>query len=133
MLCWVSCLVTLVEARLNVFLGIFLIIWTKQHLRTGCPGLIDDGSRTGGNGLILCADSFTQFDVVQLMNVIRIKWDISSTIRYQNGNPRIYISRLNLVNKVLPLVCPHMCLFSIYKLIKPLSNVAQYYILGKFG
>ncbi|MBP1357802.1 MAG: hypothetical protein JZD40_04860 [Sulfolobus sp.] len=67
------------------------------------------------NGLVLCTDSFTVFDVVQLMNVLLIKYDIYSTINYNNKQPRIYINRVNLL-KLRRLVLPHMCKFSQYKL-----------------
>lgn len=38
-------------------------------------------------GLTLCTDSFTTQDVVKLMNVLLIKYDIKSTIHMENKRP----------------------------------------------
>lgn len=42
-------------------------------------------------GLILCTDSFTLRDVVLLMNVLKIKYDINISIHIDYKRPRIYI------------------------------------------
>ena len=43
-------------------------------------------------GLVLCTDSYTLQEVVTLINVLKIKYDIDCTIQGINNNrPRIYI------------------------------------------
>ena len=42
-------------------------------------------------GLILCTDSFTLQDNVKLMNVLRIKYGLNTSIHMDNKRPRIYI------------------------------------------
>lgn len=64
--------------------------------------------------MVLCTDLFTLPDVVMLMNVLRIKWDIPSTIQYCNGLPRIYIASRDM-DKVRAVVMPHMHPFFYYK------------------
>jgi len=74
-----------------------------------------DGSKSSNAGLVLCTDNFTIPDVVKLMNVLIIKWNIQSSINYSNGKPRIYISRLETL-KVRELVKPYMCEHFKYKI-----------------
>lgn len=62
-------------------------------------------------GLTLCTDSFTTQDVVKLMNVLLIKYDIKSTIHMENKRPRIYIlpeSMFKLRNVVSLHILPSM-------------------------
>jgi len=66
--------------------------------------------------LILCTDFFTVPDVVRLMNVLMIKYNIECYLHYNAGLPRIYIPRRE-VSKVLAIVQPHMCSFFMYKLL----------------
>ncbi len=73
-----------------------------------------DGGRQG-TGLVLCTDNFTVIDVVRLVNVFYIKYDIATHIHYCNGKPRIYINRVEL-EKLRTAVLPYMCTFSLYKL-----------------
>jgi hypothetical protein len=50
-----------------------------------------DGAKLN-KGLVLCTDSFTVKDVVKLSNVLKIKYDINTTIQgIKNNSPRIYI------------------------------------------
>ena len=80
-----------------------------------------DGSKTGGGGLILCTDSFSLKDIILLMNILKIKFDIDATIywRYSispkdrktilNNNikqGRIYINKKNY-NKIILLKKKH--------------------------
>ena len=63
-------------------------------------------------GLVLCTDSFTLQEVLLLMNVLRIKYNINSTIQgLNNKRPRIYIlpeSMPKLRNLVEPHILPSM-------------------------
>jgi hypothetical protein len=52
--------------------------------------IIGDGTRQG-SGLVICTHSFTVEEVVRLMTVLYVRYDIDSTLQYQNGQPRIYI------------------------------------------
>ena len=74
-----------------------------------------DGAKLN-KGLVLCTDSFTIQEVITLMNVLKIKYDINSTIQgIQNQRPRIYIlqeSMPKLINIVRPYFLPSM----LYKL-----------------
>lgn len=67
-------------------------------------------------GLVLCTDSFTLQKVVLLMNVLRIKYDINSTIQgFNKGKPRIYILPESML-KLRNLVKLHMLSSMWYKL-----------------
>jgi LAGLIDADG DNA endonuclease family len=68
-----------------------------------------DGSRGTGGGFILCTDSFTIQDVVRLINVLIIKYNLNCSIQYYNGLPRIYIYK-NQFNKFKSIVAPHFYL-----------------------
>lgn len=67
-------------------------------------------------GLVLCTDSFTLQEVINLRNVLLIKYNIDSTIQgWRNSRPRIYIlpkSMPKLINLVKPYMLPSM----LYKL-----------------
>jgi len=41
-----------------------------------------DGSKIG-KGILLCTDSFTLKEVILLMNILKIKFNIDSTIQYR--------------------------------------------------
>jgi len=66
-------------------------------------------------GLILCTDSFTIEDVVVLMNVLLIKYNITSSLHKAAGHPRIYISRTEIY-KLKNIVIEYIIPFSKYKL-----------------
>lgn len=73
-----------------------------------------DGASAHG-GLIICTDSFTIKDVVLLMNVLLIKYDIKSNIDYAQNLPRIYIGRRD-VSKLKPIILNDVIPFYQYKL-----------------
>jgi len=62
-----------------------------------------DGYSHSGGGMYLCTDNFTIPDVVRLMNVLLVKYEIPSRIHYINGLPRIYIRRAD-INRVRAIV-----------------------------
>jgi LAGLIDADG DNA endonuclease family len=86
-----------------------------------------DGYKSG-KGLILCTDSFSIKEVVFLMNILKIKFDINSTINYvtsispydlsktkKKKFPRIFINRENL-DKVKPFIEPYILNCFLYKI-----------------
>ena len=61
-----------------------------------------------GNGLILCTDDFSIQDVVLLINILIIRYNLKCTIhKYRPGKYRIYISSKSMTNLV-SIVKPHM-------------------------
>lgn len=68
-------------------------------------------------GLLLCTDSFTVKEVVILINILIIKYDLDCSIHNHNGKPRIYIKANSMV-KLRQLVNPYIIPFSTYKLRK---------------
>ncbi len=67
-------------------------------------------------GIYLCTDSYTLQDVVRLMNVLIIRYELKCTLhKASNGKGyRIYISR-NSVGKVTEIVLPHLIPSMYYK------------------
>lgn len=72
-----------------------------------------DGSKNRA-GLVFCTDSYTIHDVVKLINVILIKWDIRTTLKYSGGKPRIQVNNKELM-KIRVLVSPHIFAHFMYK------------------
>src|SRR5271154_1862252 len=69
-----------------------------------------------GITLLLCTDFYSIKEVVLLINVLVIKYDIHCTIRYYNQcYPRIYILKKSLP-KIRKIVLPHMHSSMLYKL-----------------
>jgi hypothetical protein len=62
--------------------------------------IMGDGSKLN-KGITLCTNSFTLQEVVLLINILTIKFDIQPTIHKDNSNHRIYITGKDL-NKVKP-------------------------------
>jgi hypothetical protein len=86
-----------------------------------------DGTKSG-KGLVLCTDSFTIKEVVFLMNILKIKFDINSTIRFvtsispydllktrKKKLPRIYINGENF-DKVKLFIEPYILNCFLYKI-----------------
>jgi len=86
-----------------------------------------DGSKSR-KGIILCTDSFTLKEVVLLMNILLIKYNIYSTINYNTSIspydllkekkrkvPRIYINGENL-DKIRPFIKPYILDCFLYKI-----------------
>ena len=66
------------------------------------------------NGIFICTDSYSIQDVVRLMNVLIIRYDLKYTFHRSNENYRIYISR-NSVGKVVKIVKSHLIPSMYYK------------------
>ena len=68
------------------------------------------------SGLIICTDSYDLVDVVRLMNVLIIKYNLDCKIRYHDKNsPRIYIKQKSMPI-LRELVRPHMVKSMLYKI-----------------
>jgi hypothetical protein len=63
----------------------------------------------------LCTDSFTIQEVVLLINILIIKYDLNCSIHKSNNNLRIYI-KAESIDKLYKLVDPYIIPFSAYKL-----------------
>ena len=65
--------------------------------------IMGDGSQRD-TGLMLCTDSVTIQDTVRLINVLKIRYDLNSTLRIKNpGQYRIYI-RQESMHKLVSIV-----------------------------
>lgn len=60
--------------------------------------IMGDGTWVGC-GVILCTDSYKLQDIVRLMNVLKIRYNIDCTLRYCKKYPRLYIN-----SKSIPLL-----------------------------
>jgi len=68
------------------------------------------------HGLILCTDSYELKDIVRLMNVLILKYDIACKLRYHTPTqPRIYISERSMPI-VRNLVKPYITESMLYKI-----------------
>ena len=54
-------------------------------------------------GIFICTDSYSIQDVVRIINVLIIRYDLKCTLHKSNENYRIYISR-NSVERILKIV-----------------------------
>jgi hypothetical protein len=63
-------------------------------------------------GLTICTDGYTLKDVVRLINILQIRYDLDCTIHYSRGLQisRIYI-KANSMNKLRKIVNPHIISF----------------------
>jgi hypothetical protein len=66
-------------------------------------------------GLTLCTDNFNVIEVVKLLNVLIVKYNINATLQFNNKLPRIYIGK-NEMNKLKLIVSPFMISSMNYKL-----------------
>jgi heme/copper-type cytochrome/quinol oxidase subunit 1 len=73
-----------------------------------------DGTRKN-NALILQTDSYTIQEVVFIINILIIKFNLNCTIHYQRNNPVIYI-KTRSINKIRDKIKPYMCESMLYKI-----------------
>ena len=73
-----------------------------------------DGSKHG-KGLVLNSQNFTLKEVILLINILIIKFDIQPTLQNDRGNYRIYINGKDL-NKIKPYILPHIIDHCLYKI-----------------
>ncbi len=77
--------------------------------------IMDDGTRNR-YGLILCTDSYSLKDIMLLINILIIKYDLKCNLREPRKNQfRIYIQEKSM-NKLRLLVKPHMIESRFYKI-----------------
>jgi len=74
-----------------------------------------DGSKRK-NGLILCTDNFTLKEIIILMNIFKIKFNIDSTIQKEKFYFRIYINKNN-IDKIKPNIKPYFVKSMLYKIL----------------
>lgn len=68
-------------------------------------------------GLTICTDSFSYSEVVCLLNILKIRYDLNCSIHSYSGRPRLYI-KADSMPKLRALVEPYLITFSAYKLQK---------------
>jgi hypothetical protein len=73
-----------------------------------------DGAKRN-KGIILCTDSFSIKEVVLLMNIIYVKFNIKSNIHFDNYKPRIFINKFEL-NKINSQIKPFFVKRFLYKI-----------------
>lgn len=76
--------------------------------------IMGDGSKRA-KGLVLCTDNFTLQEVVILVNILIIKFDINPTIQKEKNNFRIYINEKSLM-KIKPFILPYFVDHFLYKI-----------------
>ena len=76
--------------------------------------IMGDGSKRN-EGVTLCTDKFTLPEVVLLINILIIKFDINPTLHKEKNNYRIYINKVDL-NKIRPHLLPHFVDHFLYKI-----------------
>jgi len=113
--------------QLKCFNVIFYLFYSDNKIKTIKVDLYDyidyisiaywimgDGAKRN-KGVTLCTDSFTFEEVVILMNILKIKYNINSTIHLEKHKPRIYINNIELL-KILPNIKPYFVKSLLYKI-----------------
>jgi len=76
--------------------------------------IIGNGSKLN-KGITLCTDSFSFKEVVILINILKIKYDLNTTMHLSKGKPRIYLNKKEL-DKILPFIKGYFVKTMLYKL-----------------
>lgn len=78
--------------------------------------IMGDGLGNAWKGLYLCTDSFTNYDIVRLMNILLIRYNIKSKLVIVSGHSRIYIAstEAEIINR---LVSGHIHSSMLYKIL----------------
>jgi len=76
--------------------------------------IMGDSSKKN-KGIILCTDNFKLKEVIILMNILKIKFNVDSTIHKEKNKPRIYINEKNF-NILKPHIKPHFVKSMLYKI-----------------
>lgn len=76
--------------------------------------IMGDGSKRA-KGLILCTDNFNLQEVVLLVNILILKFDINPTIQKEKNKFRIYINEKSLM-KIKPFIVPYFVDHFLYKI-----------------
>jgi len=112
---------------LNEILNLMYIFKEGKYVKTIKPELffymdyialahliMGDGS-IRNKGITLCTDNFTLQEVVMLINIFIIKFNISPTIHKEKGKFRIYINNNDLM-KIKPFIKPYFVDHFLYKI-----------------
>lgn len=73
--------------------------------------IMGDGYGNNWKGLYLCTDSFSNYDIVRLMNVLLIRYNLTSSLVQISGKSRIYIASTEsakITNLVVEFIHPSM-------------------------
>jgi hypothetical protein len=73
-----------------------------------------DGAKRN-KGVILCTDSFSLKEIILLINILKIKFDLDCTIHYDNNKYRIFICKKSL-NKIYNNILPYFDNQFLYKI-----------------
>jgi hypothetical protein len=73
-----------------------------------------DGTKHG-NGLVICTDSFTICEVVTLINVLTIRYNLDCSVFNKGGNYRIYI-RSGSIPLLRTIIVPYFHSSMLYKI-----------------
>jgi hypothetical protein len=76
--------------------------------------IMGDGAKKN-NGITLCTDNFTIQEVVLLINILMLKFNINPTIHKERNKYRIYINNKDL-NKIIPFIKPYFVNSFLYKI-----------------
>ena len=76
--------------------------------------IMGDGSKRA-KGLVLCTDNFSLQEVVLLVNILILKFDINPTIQREKNKFRIYINGKSLM-KIKPFIKPYFVDHFLYKI-----------------
>jgi hypothetical protein len=76
--------------------------------------IMGDGAKRN-KGIILCTDNFTLKEVILLMNILIIKFDLECTIHNDGGKYRIFINKKSL-NNILAKIKPYFEDHFLYKI-----------------
>ena len=76
--------------------------------------IMGEGSKRA-KGLILCTDNFSLLEVVLLVNILILKFDINPTIQKEKNKFRIYINEKSLM-KIKPFIVPYFVDHFLYKI-----------------
>ena len=76
--------------------------------------IMGDGSKRA-KGLVLCTDNFSLQEVVLLVNILILKFDINPTIQKEKNYFRIYINEKSLM-KIKPFIKPYFVDHFLYKI-----------------
>ncbi len=114
----------------NEILNLLYIYKEGKYVKTVKPELIlymnyivlahfiqCDGAKRSAKreGITLCTDNFSLQEVVLLINILIIKFNISPTIHKEKNNFRIYINKKDLM-KIKPFIEPHFVDHFLYKI-----------------
>lgn len=76
--------------------------------------IMGDGAKRN-KGIILCTDSFTIKEIIILINILNIKFNIICTVHLDNGKYRIFINKKELL-KIRSKLLPHFSTHFLYKI-----------------